>query len=105
MFGVGLHFSPRDLLAVRRIAVPGALVQIAAATVPGALVARLMDWTWTAGLVFGLSLSVASTVVLVRALGAGRVMLGERELALAMARHAVTTMGRSEPAAVGAHAS
>jgi CPA2 family monovalent cation:H+ antiporter-2 len=68
MFGVGLHFSIADLLAVRRIAVPGAIAQIAVATVLGALLSRLWGWSWGTGLVFGLSLSVASTVVLLRAL-------------------------------------
>jgi CPA2 family monovalent cation:H+ antiporter-2 len=68
MFGVGLHFSLADLLAVRRIALPGALAQIAAATVLGAGVAHLWGWSPGAGLVFGLALSVASTVVLLRAL-------------------------------------
>ncbi|MFY9552528.1 MAG: YbaL family putative K(+) efflux transporter [Thermoanaerobaculia bacterium] len=68
MFGVGLHFSPKDLMAVRGIAIPGALAQIAAATVLGAVVARFWGWSWVSGLVFGLSLSVASTVVLLRAL-------------------------------------
>jgi len=68
MFGVGIHFSLRDLLAVRRIAVPGALAQIGAATLLGTGVGRLWGWSWGAGLVFGLSLSVASTVVLLRAL-------------------------------------
>jgi CPA2 family monovalent cation:H+ antiporter-2 len=68
MFGVGLHFSVRDLLAVKRIALPGALAQIAVATALGAAVTRLWGWSWGAGLVFGLSLSVASTVVLLRAL-------------------------------------
>jgi CPA2 family monovalent cation:H+ antiporter-2 len=68
MFGVGLHFSPRDLLTVRRIATTGAVVQIAAATLLGAVVARFNGWSWSAGVVFGLSLSVASTVVLLRAL-------------------------------------
>jgi monovalent cation:H+ antiporter-2, CPA2 family len=70
MFGVGLHFSLDDLLAVRRIAVPGALVQIAVATALGTGTAMLWGWTFGAGLVFGLSLSVASTVVLLRALEA-----------------------------------
>ena len=65
MFGVGLHFSMEDLLAVRRIALPGVLVQMAAATVLGAVVARSWGWGWGGGLVFGLSLSVASTVVLI----------------------------------------
>ena len=68
MFGVGLHFSVADLLAVRRIAVPGAVAQITLATVLGAFMARFWGWSWGAGLVFGLSLSVASTVVLLRAL-------------------------------------
>src|SRR5580693_7567862 len=63
MFGVGTHFSLRDLLAVKGIAIPGALGQIAAATALGALVAHLWGWPWGAGLVFGLALSVASTVV------------------------------------------
>ena len=68
MFGVGLHFSIADLLAVRRIAIPGAMVQIIGATVSGVAVAMLWGWSLGAGLVFGLSLSVASTVVLLRAL-------------------------------------
>ncbi|SEA51809.1 YbaL family putative K(+) efflux transporter [Variovorax sp. YR216] len=68
MFGVGLHFSLDDLLAVRKIAVPGALVQIAVATVLGGALATWWDWNLGAALVFGLSLSVASTVVLLRAL-------------------------------------
>ncbi len=68
MFGVGLHFSIADLLSVRRIAVPGAIAQIAVATGLGALVSHFWGWSWATGLVFGLSLSVASTVVLLRAL-------------------------------------
>lgn len=68
MFGVGLHFSLRDLLAVRKIAVPGAVLQIAAATALGAGLSYVMGWDLVAGLVFGLALSVASTVVLLRAL-------------------------------------
>jgi CPA2 family monovalent cation:H+ antiporter-2 len=68
MFGVGIHFSLDDLLSVRRIALPGAAVQIAAATLFGALLTRLWGWTWGSGIVFGLCLSVASTVVLLRAL-------------------------------------
>jgi CPA2 family monovalent cation:H+ antiporter-2 len=70
MFGVGLHFSLDDLMAVRRIAVPGALVQIGVATALGAGAAQLWGWDLPAALVFGLSLSVASTVVLLRALEA-----------------------------------
>ena len=68
MFGVGLHFSVRDLLAVRSIALPGAVAQIAVATLLGMLAAHLWGWAWGPGLVFGLALSVASTVVLLRAL-------------------------------------
>jgi monovalent cation:proton antiporter-2 (CPA2) family protein len=68
MFGVGLQFSLDDLLAVRKIALPGALAQIVVATVLGAAVARAWGWTLGAGIVFGLALSVASTVVLLRAL-------------------------------------
>src|SRR5215217_3035289 len=68
MFGVGMHFSVRDLLAVRAIAVPGAVVQIAAATALGVGAARLWGWPFGEGIVFGLALSVASTVVLLRAL-------------------------------------
>jgi monovalent cation:H+ antiporter-2, CPA2 family len=70
MFGVGMHFSIRDLLAVRAIALPGAIVQITIATVLGFLLAWAWGWAPGAGLVFGLALSVASTVVLLRALEA-----------------------------------
>lgn len=68
MFGVGLHLSLDDLLSVRRIAVPGATVQIAVATALGAGLASLWGWDLGAALVFGLTLSCASTVVLLRAL-------------------------------------
>jgi monovalent cation:H+ antiporter-2, CPA2 family len=68
MFGVGLHFSLDDLLAVRKIALPGALAQIAVATLLGGALALWWDWSWGEALVFGLALSVASTVVLLRAL-------------------------------------
>lgn len=68
MFGVGLHFSLRDLWEVRRIAIPGAIVQIAAATILGTLASYLWGWSLASGLMFGLALSVASTVVLLRAL-------------------------------------
>ena len=68
MFGVGMHFSIRDLFEVRRIAIPGAIAQIAAATSLGAVVCWLWGLPWGTGVVFGLSLSVASTVVLLRAL-------------------------------------
>jgi hypothetical protein len=68
MFGVGLHFSLDDLLGVRKIALPGAVVQIAVATAMGAGLAVMWGWDLFAAIVFGLSLSVASTVVLLRAL-------------------------------------
>ncbi len=68
MFGVGLHFSLDDLLAVRKIALPGAVVQMAVATALGMALATLWGWNLGGALVFGLSLSVASTVVLLRAL-------------------------------------
>jgi CPA2 family monovalent cation:H+ antiporter-2 len=68
MFGVGIHFSFRDLLAVRGIAIPGAIVQSTVATLLGIGLAALIGWGVAAGVVLGLSLSVASTVVLLRAL-------------------------------------
>lgn len=68
MFGVGTHFSVRDLWAVRRIALPGAIVQIVVATLMGTWAALQWGWSPGSGLVFGLALSVASTVVLLRAL-------------------------------------
>ena len=68
MFGVGLHFSLKDLMAVKSIAIPGAVAQIAAATLLGTGLALAMGWPWLNGLVFGLCLSTASTVVLLRAL-------------------------------------
>jgi CPA2 family monovalent cation:H+ antiporter-2 len=78
MFGVGLHFTLEDLLSVRAIAVPGALVQIASATMLGMGLAWLLGWNIGAGLVFGLALSVASTVVLLRALQERRLVDTER---------------------------
>jgi CPA2 family monovalent cation:H+ antiporter-2 len=84
MFGVGNHFSVKDLLAVRGVALPGAILQVAVATALGFGLARWWGWTAGEGLVFGLALSVASTVVLLRALDAreeveteaGRVAVG-----------------------------
>ncbi|MBN8845648.1 MAG: Kef family K(+) transporter [Sphingomonadales bacterium] len=70
MFGVGLHFSLKDLLAVRRIAVPGAIVQMAVATALGIMLGLWLGWSLEGSAVFGLALSVASTVVLLRALQA-----------------------------------
>ena len=68
MFGVGLHFSLKDLLAVKAIAIPGAVAQIAVATLLGMGLSHLLGWDLVTGLVFGLCLSTASTVVLLRAL-------------------------------------
>ncbi|HCE8948423.1 TPA: Kef family K(+) transporter [Morganella morganii] len=68
MFGVGLHFSLKDLLAVKNIAIPGAICQIAVATILGLGLSSLFGWGLFTGIVFGLSLSTASTVVLLRAL-------------------------------------
>jgi monovalent cation:H+ antiporter-2, CPA2 family len=84
MFGVGLHFSLNDLLAVKRIAVPGAVVQMSLAALLGTAVAWWWGWSWGSGLIFGLSLSCASTVVLLKALEArgvidsmnGRIAIG-----------------------------
>jgi CPA2 family monovalent cation:H+ antiporter-2 len=77
MFGVGLHFSMADLMAVKRIAVPGAVVQMATATAMGAGLALWWGWSMAGALVFGLSLSVASTVVLLRALEARGLLDGQ----------------------------
>lgn len=68
MFGVGLHFSTADLMAVKWVAVPGALVQIASATIMGIVMTHFWGWSFGAGLVLGLCLSVASTVVVLRGL-------------------------------------
>ena len=84
MFGVGLHFSLDDLLSVRRIALPGAVVQMAVATAMGTAAGVAWGWSWAGAVVFGLALSVASTVVLLKALesrgvlesGNGRIAVG-----------------------------
>jgi CPA2 family monovalent cation:H+ antiporter-2 len=78
MFGVGLHFSLKDLLSVRAIAIPGAVVQIGGATLMGLGLGLLMGWSIGAGLIFGLALSVASTVVLLKAMQDRRLMDSER---------------------------
>jgi monovalent cation:H+ antiporter-2, CPA2 family len=74
MFGVGLHFHLKDLLSVRKIAIPGAIVQILAATALGAGITRMFGWSWSAGIVFGMAISVASTVVLTRVLADNRAL-------------------------------
>jgi monovalent cation:H+ antiporter-2, CPA2 family len=78
MFGVGLHFSVKDLLSVKSIAVPGALLQMTFGTLLGLGLARLMGWSVAAGLVYGLALSVASTVVTMRALQDRRLVETDR---------------------------
>jgi monovalent cation:H+ antiporter-2, CPA2 family len=78
MFAVGLHFSLKDLMSVRAIALPGAVVQIAVATLLGMALAWSLGWSAGAGLIFGLALSVASTVVLIRALQDRRILETER---------------------------
>jgi len=117
MFGVGMHFSFRELLAVRRIALPGAVAQIAAATLMGALLGRWMGWSWEAGIIFGLALSVASTVVLLRALeerglvtsGRGRIAVGwliVEDIAMVLALVLLPALGDTlGPAQEGAQAS
>ena len=74
MFGVGLHFSIKDLMAVRAIAIPGAIVQIAVATLLGWGLSTVFGWTTTEGLIFGFSLATASTVVLLRAMEERRLL-------------------------------
>jgi len=78
MFGVGFHFSLDDLLSVKAIAVPGAIVQIAVATLLVMALAWWLGWPFGAGVVFGLALSVASTVVLLRALEERRLVETDR---------------------------
>jgi CPA2 family monovalent cation:H+ antiporter-2 len=78
MFGVGLHFSLEDLLSVRAVAIPGAIAQIAVATGLGLALAWALGWSTGGGLVFGLALSVASTVVLLRAMQERRLIQTER---------------------------
>ena len=68
MFGVGLQFHVEELLAVRRVAVPGAVAQSVVATVLGAMLVQAFGWSTPSGIVFGIALSVASTVVLIRVL-------------------------------------
>ena len=118
MFGVGLHFSINDLLSVRRIAIPGAIGQIAVATAIGAAIAMAWGWSLGTGLVFGLALSVASTVVLLRALEErnaldsenGRIAVGwliVEDLAMVLALVLLPALGESlgaEPRGFAAHA-
>jgi CPA2 family monovalent cation:H+ antiporter-2 len=78
MFGVGLHFSPKDLLSVRAVAVPATLLQILAMIIAGIVVAMVFGWSLETGVVFGLAISVASTVVSLRTLQERRLMQTER---------------------------
>jgi len=113
MFGVGLHFSVKDLLSVKGVAIPGAILQIAVATLLGMGLAWTFDWSMSAGLVFGLALSTASTVVLLRGLEEhgllrtreGRVAIGwlivediAMVLALVLLPALVTVLGDGQPA-------
>jgi voltage-gated potassium channel Kch len=86
MFGVGLQFHIDELLAVRRVAVPGAIAQSVVATALGAVIARGFGWDWSAGIVFGMALPVASTVVLVIAATLAVVILGKPLVALLIVR-------------------
>jgi monovalent cation:H+ antiporter-2, CPA2 family len=120
MFGVGLHFSLKDLLAVKAIAVPGAIGQMALATLLGMALAWSLGWSVGAGLVFGLALSVASTVVLLRALQERRLIESEKgriavgwliveDLAMVLALVLLPALsgvlgGRTDPAAGGSTA-
>jgi CPA2 family monovalent cation:H+ antiporter-2 len=112
MFGVGLHFSVRDLLAVKGIAVPGALLQIIAVGSLGWALARGFGWTQAAGVVFGLALSVGSTVVVLRGLeerrlldsGRGRVAVGWlifEDLAMVLALVLLPALGGKAQGGVG----
>src|SRR6185295_8448476 len=78
MFGVGLHFSPKNLLSVRTIVIPGAALQIATATLLGVALVWFLGWDLGAGIIFGVALSVGSTVVLTRALQNRHLMDTER---------------------------
>jgi monovalent cation:H+ antiporter-2, CPA2 family len=78
MFGVGLHFSPKDLLSVRAVAIPATLLQIVIMIATGIVAALVFGWTIAAGVLFGLALSVASTVVALRSLQERRQMQSER---------------------------
>lgn len=120
MFGVGLHFSLKDLLAVKSIAIPGAVAQIAVATLLGMGLSKLLGWDLISGLVFGLCLSTASTVVLLRAGGAAadrqparanRHRLADRRrfgdgadagIAAGLRQHAGQRQRQQQPAADGA---
>lgn len=74
MFGVGLHFSPKDIMSVRAIAVPANIITIVATTLAGTLVGMMMGWPLSGGIVFGLALAIASTVVALRVLGEKRLL-------------------------------
>lgn len=110
MFGVGLHFSFQDLLSVRRIAVPGAVGQIVIATLMGAGLGWALGWTFEASLIFGLALSVASTVVMMRSLqerrlvesDEGRIAVGwlvVEDLAMVLALVLIPALAGLEPSA------
>ncbi len=74
MFGVGMHFRLEDLIAVRNVAVMGALIQIATSTIISAILVKILGWSWTSGIVLGVAISVASTVVLTRVLSDNKLL-------------------------------
>lgn len=74
MFGVGMHFKLKDLIAVKDIAIVGALAQIATSTIISAILVKFLGWSWTSGIVLGIAISVASTVVLTRVLSDNKIL-------------------------------
>ena len=74
MFGVGMHFKLSDLIAVKNVAVTGALIQIATSTVICALLVKILGWSWISGMILGITISVASTVVLTRVLSDNKML-------------------------------
>lgn len=108
MFGVGLHFSLKDFMAVKKIALTGALLQLIVVTTFGATVSHFWGWTWESSIVFGMSLSVASTVVLLRAFEErnlvkthhGRIAVGwliVEDLAMVLALVLVPALAQTNP--------
>jgi CPA2 family monovalent cation:H+ antiporter-2 len=112
MFGVGLHFSLKDLMSVRRIAIPGAIAQISVAVLLGMGLGALKGWSIATGFVFGLTLSTASTVVLIRALqerkiletDRGRIAVGwliVEDIAMVLALVMIPALGQGESSSLG----
>ncbi|WNM23555.1 YbaL family putative K(+) efflux transporter [Demequina capsici] len=112
MFGVGLHFSLKDLLSVKKVAIPGAVVQMTLATALGTFLGHWLGWGWGPSLLFGLALSVASTVVMLRALEdrglldtrAGHIAIGwliVEDLAMVVALVVIPVVGGSGTTSFG----